>query len=84
MQDEAQEEGETAVGDVTVTARRNDIRTSIDSISYSLADDLQATTGTLADALRNVPSVDVDPQGGVSLRGEAFLLFLRIHVDYSR
>ena len=50
--------------------RANDIRTSTDSISYSLADDLQASTGSLADALRNVPSVDVDPQGGVSLRGD--------------
>ena len=56
-----------AVGDVVVSARANDVRTSIDSISYSLADDLQAATGTLAEALRNVPSVDVDPQGNVSL-----------------
>lgn len=74
-EEEAQEQ-ETAVGDVTVTARRNDIRTSIDSISYSLADDLQAATGTLADALRNVPSVDVDPQGGVSLRGDSNVTIL--------
>ncbi len=74
-QEETQDDG-TAVGDVTVTARRNDIRTSIDSISYSLADDLQATTGTLADALRNVPSVDVDPQGNVTLRGDGNVTIL--------
>ncbi|MFC5344954.1 TonB-dependent receptor domain-containing protein [Brevundimonas staleyi] len=73
---EEEAEQETAVGDVTVTARRNDIRTSIDSISYSLADDLQATTGTLADALRNVPSVDVDPQGNVTLRGDGNVTIL--------
>jgi outer membrane receptor protein involved in Fe transport len=74
-QDDSGEEA-SSVGDVTVTARRNDIRTSIDSISYSLADDLQATTGTLADALRNVPSVDVDPQGNVSLRGDGNVTIL--------
>ncbi|WP_312147304.1 TonB-dependent receptor domain-containing protein [Brevundimonas sp.] len=64
------------VGDVVVTARANDVRTSIDSISYSLADDLQATTGSLAEALRNVPSVDVDPQGNVSLRGDGNVTML--------
>ena len=65
-----------AVGDVVVSARANDVRTSIDSISYSLADDLQAATGTLAEALRNVPSVDVDPQGNVSLRGDGNVTIL--------
>lgn len=66
----------TTVDEVTVTARTTDVRTSIDSISYSLADDLQASTGSLADALRNVPSVDVDPQGNVSLRGDGNVTIL--------
>ncbi len=60
----------TTIGDVIVTARTSDVRTSIDATSYSLAYDLQASSGSLADALRNVPSVDVDPQGNVSLRGD--------------
>ena len=64
------------MADVVVTARANDIRTSIDAVSYSLRDDLQAQTGTLADALRNVPSVDVDPQGNVSLRGDGNVTIL--------
>ncbi|MFN7534488.1 MAG: TonB-dependent receptor plug domain-containing protein, partial [Brevundimonas sp.] len=66
----------TTVGELTVTARNTDIRSSIDSISYSLAEDLQATTGSLADALRNIPSVDVDPQGNVSLRGDSSVTIL--------
>lgn len=66
----------STVGDVVVSARASDVRTSIDSISYSLADDLQAATGTLAEALRNVPSVDVDPQGNVSLRGDGNVTIL--------
>ena len=72
----AQQQQPASVGDVVVNARANDVRTSIDSVSYSLANDLQATTGSLADALRNVPSVDVDPEGNVSLRGDANVTIL--------
>ncbi|MDO1558603.1 TonB-dependent receptor [Brevundimonas sp. 2R-24] len=71
-----EQEDSTAVGEVVVTARANDIRTSIDSISYSVTEDLQAASGTLADALRNIPSVDVDPQGNVSLRGDSGVVIL--------
>lgn len=67
---------EANVEDVVVQGRTTDVRTSIDSVSYSLADDLQAQTGTLADALRNVPSVEVDPDGNVSLRGDANVTIL--------
>ncbi len=70
------EDKAATVADVVVTARANDVRTSIDSVSYSLADDLQAANGTLAEALRNVPSVDVDPQGNVSLRGDSNVTIL--------
>ena len=73
----AQEDDSPAsVGDVVVVGQANEVRTSIDSVSYSLANDLQATTGSLADALRNVPSVDVDPQGSVSLRGDSNVTIL--------
>lgn len=73
--DEPEEEA-AALDDVVVAAQPNEVRTSIDSISYSLANDLQATTGTLAEALRNVPSVEVDPDGNVSLRGDANVTIL--------
>lgn len=70
-------EGQPAtVEGVTVTGRANDIRTSIDSISYSVAEDLQNATGSLADALRAIPSVEVDPEGNVSLRGDANVTIL--------
>ena len=75
-QEEAPAEDAAALDDVVVTAAPNEVRTSIDSISYSLANDLQATTGTLAEALRNVPSVEVDPDGNVSLRGDANVTIL--------
>ncbi|MFT4954111.1 MAG: outer membrane receptor protein involved in Fe transport [Brevundimonas sp.] len=75
---DAPAEGEeaTTVEEVVVTTDPTAVRTSIDSISYSLANDLQATTGSLADALRNIPSVDVDPEGGVSLRGDSSVTIL--------
>lgn len=55
--------------DIVVTGNR-EVTTSIDRQSFSIANDLQAQTGSLADALRAVPGVEVDPQGQVSLRGD--------------
>jgi outer membrane receptor protein involved in Fe transport len=46
------------------------VRTSIDRRSYSVANDLTAQSGSISDALRNLPSVEVDVQGNVSLRGD--------------
>jgi outer membrane receptor protein involved in Fe transport len=60
----------TAVEGVTVTSDSTALRTSIDRRSYSVANDLTAKTGSIADALRNIPSVEVDVQGNVSLRGD--------------
>ncbi len=71
-----EEEQASTVTDVVVTSRADAVRSSIDSTSYSLANDLQASSGSLADALRNVPSVDVDPQGNVSLRGDSNVTIL--------
>ncbi len=73
---QAQQEEPAAVEEVVVRAQSDGVRTSIDSVSNSLANDLQATTGSLADALRNVPSVDVAPQGNVSLRGNSSVTIL--------
>ena len=60
----------STVGEVVVTGTAPPVRTSIDRQSYSVANDLQATSGSISDALRNVPSVEVDPQGNVALRGD--------------
>jgi outer membrane receptor protein involved in Fe transport len=60
--------GDTVTG-VTVQGQRG-LTTGIDRRSYSVANDLRATSGSVADVLRNVPSVDVDVQGNLSLRGD--------------
>jgi len=59
-----------AVGEVIIQGAPPPVRTSIDRQSYSVTSDLQATTGSISDALRNVPSVEVDVNDNVSLRGD--------------
>jgi len=66
----------TAVEAVTVDADRNAATTSIDRRSYSVANDLQATTGSISDALRGVPGVQVDVQGNLSLRGSGVTILV--------
>jgi outer membrane receptor protein involved in Fe transport len=73
---EATQDEAAALDDVVVTTRTDDVRTSSEGTSYSLANDLQAQTGTLAEALRNIPSVEVDPDGNVSLRGDSNVTIL--------
>ncbi|MBI1686867.1 TonB-dependent receptor domain-containing protein [Caulobacter hibisci] len=68
--------GPPAVEGVTVTGDSTAMRSSIDRRSYSVANDLTARTGSIADALRNIPSVEVDVQGNVSLRGDANVTIL--------
>ena len=59
------------VGEITVEGTAPPVRLSIDRQSYSVANDLQATSGAISDALRNVPSLEVDVNGNVSLRGDS-------------
>ncbi|MCD2325371.1 TonB-dependent receptor [Sphingomonas sp. IC-56] len=56
--------------DVVVTGARSDVVGSTDRLSFNVANDLNVQNGTLADALRAVPGVDVDLDGRVSLRGD--------------
>ena len=56
--------------ELVVTGTRSDVVGSADRTSFNVANDLQVQTGTVADALRSVPGVEVDLQGRVSLRGD--------------
>lgn len=55
---------------VVVNGAQQAYRSSIDRKSYSITGDLQATTGPISDALRNIPGLDVDVQGNLTLRGQ--------------
>lgn len=58
------------VQEVVINGGVPDTQSSIDKHSFTLGKDLLATTGSIGDALRNVPSVEVDLQGNLSLRGD--------------
>lgn len=59
-----------AIESVLITAQKPAETTSIDRRTYSVAHDLQATSGSVSDVLRNLPSVEVDVLGNLSLRGD--------------
>jgi len=61
---------------ITVTGSAPDSTSTLDAKSYTLGKDLAATNGSIADALRNLPSVEVDLQGGLSLRGDTNVTIL--------
>lgn len=71
----AKSDGNTVQG-VTVQGGQPPMKSSIDRRSYSVSGDLQATTGSIADALKRVPSVEVDIDGNVKLRGDPSVTIL--------
>lgn len=70
------EPAEDAVSEVVVTGERQAVVTSIDRKSYNVGRDLSAANGSVTDAMRNLPSVEVDVDGNVSLRGESSVQIL--------
>jgi outer membrane receptor for ferrienterochelin and colicin len=55
---------------VVVTATRPREKVLLDRKVYSTAKDLQGITGTAADVLDQIPSINVDANGNLSLRGD--------------
>lgn len=61
---------DTAVlGEVEVTAERNFVEVGIDRTVYNTRDQIVSAGGSASDVLQNIPSVEVDLNGNVSLRG---------------
>lgn len=59
-----------------VTGRQEAFSNSIDRKVYRVGKDLQSAAGSASDLLQNVPAVQVDIEGNVSLRGSANVLIL--------
>ncbi|MDB6169529.1 MAG: hypothetical protein JWM88_2393 [Verrucomicrobia bacterium] len=59
-----------------VNARREAFYNSIDRKVYNVGKDIQSATGSASDLLQNIPSVQVDIEGNVSLRGDENVLIL--------
>ena len=61
---------------MAVTARRDALLNSIDRKVYNVGKDVLSATGSASDLLQNVPSLTVDIDGNVSLRGSTDVLVL--------
>ncbi|WP_346882289.1 TonB-dependent receptor [uncultured Algibacter sp.] len=58
-----------SLGEVEIIAERTTVEIKLDKKIYNVGKDLTVSGGTVSDVLDNVPSVSVDAEGGVSLRG---------------
>lgn len=65
-----------SVSGLVVTAHRPRVEKLIDRTVYDVKTDVQSATGTAADVLQHIPSVEVDADGAVSLRGDPSVTIL--------
>ena len=56
---------------VTVTAQRSPVKLEVDRKSFDVSQDISNAGGSASDVLENIPSVEVDNDGNVSLRGNS-------------
>ena len=59
------------LGEVEVVAKRPQMRLEIDRKVFDATQDIAAEGGSASDLLSNIPSVEVDNEGSVSLRGNS-------------
>ena len=64
------------LNEVTVTAESKKVEYKIDRRVVNVEKDLNSAVGSAATALENTPSVQVDPQGNVTLRGSSDFVVL--------
>ena len=58
-----------ALGEVEVRGQKSTFVNSIDRKTFNVGQDLMSKTGSVSDLMQNIPSVQVDIDGNVSLRG---------------
>jgi outer membrane receptor protein involved in Fe transport len=69
-------ESTATLGEVSITAQRSTFVNSIDRKTFNVGQDVMSKTGSVSELLQNVPSVQVDIDGNVSLRGAGNVMFL--------
>jgi outer membrane receptor protein involved in Fe transport len=62
--------------EVIIEAERPLLETSIDKRVFNVGEDLSSRGGTAQEVLQNVPSIEVDQDGGISLRGNSNVIVL--------
>ncbi|KXX70587.1 TonB-dependent receptor domain-containing protein [Flammeovirga sp. SJP92] len=63
--------GAQNLDEVTVTAERDVMELGIDRKTFNVSQDLNSVGGSMTDALNNIPSIDIDAEGTLSLRGSS-------------
>ena len=59
----------STLGEVVVQSERSSMQLSLDKKIFNVGKDLANAGGSASDILTNIPSVSVDPEGNVKLRG---------------
>lgn len=57
------------LSEVTVTGQRSAVKLEVDRKSFDVSQDILNSGGAASDVLENIPSVEVDNDGNISLRG---------------
>lgn len=57
------------IGEVTVVGQKSAVKLEVDRKSYDVSNDLANVGASASEALENIPSVEVDQDGNISLRG---------------
>ncbi|MBI5647334.1 MAG: TonB-dependent receptor [Ignavibacteriae bacterium] len=70
------EETAVTLDEVVVSRERLAQNNEIDRKVYTVGQDVAASAGSASDVLQNIPSVEVDIEGNVSLRGSSNVLIL--------
>lgn len=65
----ALEEDAKQLNEVVVRAEKSSVEIKLDKKVYNVGQDMMVKGGTVSDVLDNVPSVSVDTEGNISLRG---------------
>lgn len=64
------------IAEIVVTGQKSMLQTNLDKKVINVDRNISAEGGTALDIMRSIPSVDVDVQGNVSLRGSSNLTIL--------
>ncbi|AWH86493.1 TonB-dependent receptor [Flavobacterium album] len=66
----------TLLKDVEITAERSTVDIKLDKRVYNIGNDMMVKGGSVSDVLDNVPSLSVDAEGNVALRGNQSVTIL--------
>jgi outer membrane receptor protein involved in Fe transport len=64
------------IEEVVISAKKDILQTGIDKKVYNVGEDISVQGGSANDVLNNVPSIEVDQDGNISLRGDGNVTIL--------